>query len=549
MSEMWLAASLHLTDGRVLRFGPDERDDAALPSGITFDTQIPGGFGSGALTLPRPAALRADDARLFSHLRLYGPGNVTYYEGRVVGTPQLGASQARLETEGWAAHLDDNEAFREIYVDSDLSRWGPPSVQRRLNLVATYSARDGSVTPDATSGSPSLHLSFDGAWSAAPGLPLAESLYSSDGILIDSIYYAWQRVANVSSGDSNWHWCVWLANDDALAAADSSGELRAAGPGSGTVAASTASRRYAAVSHYYGAAGGTAGVIYVLGFTCLAVYGRHGLTKRGTATTTRPQGLSGGDIIGNIVERAAPLLSVQPVLLDQGAYEITHLAFREPTTARGGVEQVTALGGSALAPNDWGVYDNREFFWLPPGSYGRTWRARRDQTATLTSDGPDATSRANGYYVTYRDGAGSVHSVGPPGSGADLTTADLADTDDGNPANRIPGRWRHADVGITSQAGALLIGRLLLAEANRVTWRGPIAIEGEVMDTAGGKHPACAVRAGDRIVVEDDDPAERTIVSTSYDHDALRLTANVGAPPRTVETLLAQLAAATELAA
>jgi len=90
----WIAASLFLSDGRVIRFGPDEADAENVPSDIAFDTSNPGGFGSASITLPRPEDLRTDDAKLFSHVELYGPGNIVYYEGFINGIPQVGADSS-----------------------------------------------------------------------------------------------------------------------------------------------------------------------------------------------------------------------------------------------------------------------------------------------------------------------------------------------------------------------------------------------------------------------------------------------------------------------
>jgi len=55
----WLAASLYLSDGRVIRFGGDEADVENQPSGISWDTNNPGGFGAASITLPRPEGLAA----------------------------------------------------------------------------------------------------------------------------------------------------------------------------------------------------------------------------------------------------------------------------------------------------------------------------------------------------------------------------------------------------------------------------------------------------------------------------------------------------------
>jgi hypothetical protein len=73
-------------------------------------------------------------------------------------------------------------------------------------------------------------------------------------------------------------------------------------------------------------------------------------------------------------------------------------------------------------------------------------------------------------------------------------------------------------------------------------------VSGEAEDEYGNNLPAALIRAGDRIVVSDSgDTTARTIASTSYDHGSLTCTASIGATPDSLEALLGQLAAVTDL--
>ena len=546
--DKWLAANLAYTDGRVKRFGPDERDDGDIPKSIQFDTQAPGGFGSGSLVLPRPPKLRADDAKLFSHAWISGPGNKTAYEGRVTGVPQVGPSEIRLELEGWSAHLDDDETFQEIYSDIDFSHWQGASAQRKLDLIASYSFHDPSVVPDA--GQPSLQQGYTGNWNATTGRPYASAYYDAHGVELGSLYWAMKVDGRISPADSNWNIEARLCDDDRSSNVNDSGNLRpgTGSPQTGTVTASGVAKYFSELANWYTNSGGGEGTEHAIWWTCLAVRSKHGLTPRGTESATEAKGFYGSDVLAHALGKAAPLLNYTlNESIEQSTFVIPHLVFKEHTTVRQVIEQVTALGGASNVPNDWGVYENREFYWRSPGSYGRTWRVRKDQVAEPTSEGPDASERISEIKITYRDGSGTNHTVGPPGSGADYETPQLQDTDPQNPANRV-GRKRHREVGITNQDGAVLIGQLLLAEANRVDWRGTTKIQGEATDSADNTLPAYMVRAGDRIVIEDDeDPTERAINSTSYSHDDMTMTANSGASPHQLEVLLAQLAAVTDL--
>jgi hypothetical protein len=205
------------------------------------------------------------------------------------------------------------------------------------------------------------------------------------------------------------------------------------------------------------------------------------------------------------------------------------------------------IGSPAPYANDWGVYEDKEFFWKTPGSYGRTWRCRRDTSATPSSDGPDVASRISGIQIAYRDGAGREFTVGPVGSNSDYETADLEDTDPSNPANRVQRKWQRRDIGISNQTMAVQVGQMLLTESNRIDWRGSVELEGEIFDEAGNPYAPWEMRAGDHIVFEDDpQPVARPIVSTSYTHDSMTVRADIGAPPKRGDVMFGQLAAAVE---
>lgn len=541
----WLACELVYDDGRVRRFGPDERDDADIPKSITFDTQIPGGFSTATVVLPRPPDLRADDAALFSSVNFYGAGKRIAYEGRVVGIPQVGAQEIRLQLEGWVNHLADDARFRAVYRDIDLTRWGETSNARKeANIGFGYSPEVSIAPTRDDSVKPALRLTRNGA----------QATKSTQEVFFDSgipggLSAAWIDVATyIGYGASDAAMQIIAISNDTFADQLASGDFDGGPQAFNEYGTFTSPRRALAIQvrRDTAAAFGADGADYGAFFKGIAVYGARVPTVRGTDPDA---GFFGSDIIANALDRAAPLLTYSlDDSIETSTFVIPHMTFLEPTTARAVVEQVTALGGAQLVPNDWGVYQYREFFWRGPGTYGRTWRVRQDQVATPISEGPRATDRLGGIMISYQDGAGATHTVGPPGSGADLESTLLVDTDPSNPATRLQRKWGHESVGITSQEGALNIGALLLADANRINWQGTIHIEGEAIDDAGNPYPPWMVRAGDRIVVEDAaDTSERTISSTSYDHDALAVTANIGAEPEAGQALLANLAAATGL--
>ena len=530
----YLAVSLNLSDGRAIRFGGDEANPENIPYDISFDTQIPGGFASASITLPKPANLYADDARLFSDVVIYGRGGRVFYEGFVTGVPQVGANEIRLELSGWASALERYQTFKEIFVDRDLNAWEGPSTGRKtaVRSAATLEIQDSSVEWDVTA--PALVLSAEKATTN----PMVEAYYDAgSGLVIHSIYY---DMTSISS--SSYSGVIGVSSDDRLTATNATSDLLTGTNSSAAGTFTPATKRRYAYSQFtlLGTVGSTSTEMKLRN---LAVYGDHSLTLQGTD----PKGVFGSDVVRYVIGKT--LLNTTSESVEQSSQIIRHLAFREDTPINEVIEQVTAIGSSTTQPNDWGVYEDKTFFWATPGSYGRIWRVRRDQVATAMSEGPDADARIAGVKVVYYDASGREKSVGPIGSNADTETSELESIDPDNPAKRLPGAYEAVNVGLVPlEADAINIGKLILNERNQLKWRGSVEIQGEATDENGNRYPVALVRAGDQIVIEDDnDTRPRPINSTSYSHSDLSLQANVGARPDTLESLLGRLAAVTEL--
>jgi hypothetical protein len=538
----WIAAQVNLTDGRSIRFGPDEADAENIPSAISFETTNPGGFSSGSITLPRPENLYADDAKLFSDVRLYGPGDVTYYEGLITGVPQIGTTEIQLELSGWSSVLERYQTFREIFVDRDLSRWSEMGTTLRLFFTNNGYTYQGGPAVEASDTGPTLLL----AASLGQVNPVNHAWYTATpGCRVGSIYY---EMTSISS--SVYTGAIGVSNDLAMTATSSTGDLLTGSNSSATGTFTASHPNPDSASHAYleFLAGGGENPSSDKRFAIknLAVYGNHGLTKRGTA----PEGFYASDVIAYIVGKAS-VLNVGEI--ESTSFVIPHLTFTEDTDLRTAIERVTAFGGNQNVAHDWGVYDNREFYWQSPGTYGRTWRVRREVNTTSSSDGPDADRRIAGIKVLYEDAAGTQKSVGPVGSNSDYETNDLLDADPDNPAHRIPGAFAVESIGIapietgyTYSRLAVNAGIMLLNERNRLDWRGSIEISGEVEDTSGNVFPVSQVRAGDRIEIADDERTH-TVTATSYDHSSMTTRCDVGARPDSFGALLEQLAAVTDL--
>jgi hypothetical protein len=541
-----LSLSVTASDGRVTRWGPDELSPRDIPGGLSFGTSIPGGFKNMSCALMRELTADYPDEALFDDVKLLGPGNETAWEGRMVQFPRQHADQFSVNpgAVGWAAHLLDDSSFREIYVDRDLSHWGPMSVQRRMNLFGTTNKlSDGKVVTDVSNAEPALALEFEAPWAAAPGVPATEAIYDSGGIPLGSLYYAWKKGGTVNSADANWSWLAYLMTTDTYSVSDPTAQLRAGGPSTGTLTTTATNRLFAAVQHSYNTGANGATSVYGIYWTVLAVYGRHGLTKQGTENATTAKGFYASDVIADIVGRAAPMLTFTTGTggsIATTGFIIPHLSFKDPTTAEAAISLI-----NSYHLYEWGVYDNRTFFWRPPDPDRLTWEARLSDGAQVSLEGDDANNIFNGVFVTYTDPSGRVGTVGPPGSVADATDSSLGDTSLTNPVNAhgIPRRWGRLEISnMTTQAGAIQLGAVWLAEHNLPTRRGQLTLKGLVQHPTKGMRPVWSVRAGDYIRIADrpNDPVRR-IIETSYDHDSRTLTASLDQTVFKIEAIMERM--------
>lgn len=534
-----LALAVTHADGRVSRWGPDELRAQDIPDNLRFGTTLPGGFKDLSCDLLRRIDVEYPDQALYDDVLAHGPGGEIAFEGRMAQFPRSHGDSFGITpgAVGWQTHLADDKSFREIYVDRDLSKWDVASIQRRLNLVGNYAHQDHSVFPDVTTGAPVLSTRVTDPWDAS-AKAICEAFYDSGGIPLGSLYYAWAKNGNVNSADVNWSWIARLAVEDTLATADSSGNLRAAGPGTGTLTATTSTRRFAALTLSYnlGAAVNNQGNNYEVNWSCLAVYGNHGLTKQGTASATAAQGFYASDMIAHAVSQAAPLLNYTTGAdgsIETTAFVIPQAAFLDPTTAATVIETL-----NAYHLWEWGVYDNRTFFFRQPNPDRLCWEARLDQGAYLDAEGDQADDLYNGVLVRYQLPDGTSRVAGPPAAywpngvaRADVTDTSLVDTSETNPINAhgIPRRWETIDVSFpTTDLGGVQLGAVWLAEHSLPQRRGTLTFTGSAKHPTAGDRPAWAVRAGDYVRISDH-PADvpRRIIETSYDHRSRRVSCSL----------------------
>lgn len=522
--------------GRHYRWAGDEPKPTNVPQGMTYSDTMPGGFEQFGCTLPRKADVDYADLERLSTITIRGAGGAIAGQYRLEGAPRRSGDQLSISPAavGWQAALEDNKSARMIYRDIDLSRWGGASSQRRLNLLATnYQTSDASVVPDETTGAPRVACEIQTAVWAVTDKPNVEGWYSGNEMVLSSIYWAYDKTSTIALPDANWIFEVYLVDNAEGNLGNAAGIVEAAS-GAGTLTTSGVDKKFAAVTLTYNAAGGVANRLYGLYFKNLAVYGTHGLTLRGTEPNA---GFFASDVVTHAVQTWAPSLQVIPGSVQVSSFVIPHLIFTEATTAGEIIRQA-----SRFDLPDWGVWDDKVFYWNERGAVGRKWRARVGPSE-LEETGATVDRLWESIMVQYQDVDGSARTVGPPGSGADTETSTLKDSDPANPANELGIVRRDLlQMGVSTSAGAIEVGRRFLTDSRQLDRSGRARAVGYIEDDRGVTHPYWKPRAGDQITfVDASDTSYRRIVKTDKDHDARTVSFDLDAPPEGLQALLERL--------
>lgn len=523
-----LAVTVEGRNGVLKRWGPDEVDGADVPLGLSFTTAIPNGFDTLTSSLLRRIDLDYPDLQLLGDVNVYGPGQEPVWQGRHTQFPREHGDDFNITPSavGWAAHLLDDPSFSEVYVDVDATRWGDTPLNRQITVQSvSISMGDFSWSTDQ-----------GGLMCALPNQQLgtqtdAEIWYIAPaGVLIAKVMF----IGADHSLPAGWEGpTVRTFTSDAGA-----GEVGYSLTFDGTLRSQAITpQRYVVFREYSnGAVAVTPAAGANRSIKTIGAYGDHGLTTQAIDSST-PDGIYLSDIVEDVVSRAAPLLDTSDI--DTNTIVIPHCVFEQSTASD------ALLSLNNYAQWDWGVYENRRFFFRAPDPDRLTWIVRLSEGTGLGLEGEQADDVYNGVIVKFTDAlTGQTKVYGPTGAAfADFTDDSLADTSADNPANQagIPRKWGVLDMGstVTTQAGALTIGQAWLGEKSLPQRRGTVTVKGWAHHPTAGLRPAWAIRAGDFVRIEDH-PADvpRKIIATSYDHQSRTNTLTVGNTSHKIDAIL-----------
>lgn len=547
-----LSVNVTSSSGRVFRWGPDESDASSIPAGMTITTQMPGGFGAMHCDLQRRPDLTYYDLDRFAPCTVTGAGGaLTAFDGYLSSRPMNRGDSYSFSPEaiGWSGHLKDNASFSMVYIDRQLSKWTPPSYTREAAFNSagfSYLGTTGALV-DGT-GNPALQL----LQTTPFGKTEIEMIYDSGANNVIA-RIAMSNITRVTYGAGN----LSLSLTARVWSDDHNGN-EIIGPSSSDATSmdwtpSTA-QRWAVLDYTDSGTGISTATGTSYGFYCgnVQVHGNHGLTRRvgpsGNASPSVDDGYYGGDIVAHIIQTACPLLTttrgVSAGSVWNDTFVVPQLSFNTPVSPDTAMQQL-----NQYYLYDYGVYENKAFFWQPPGS-GRVWHLRVGDGVKVTDQGPQIETAFNGVVVQYTDPAGQARYVGPPGYAGDkdpvsgnTSSALLQDTSSTNPCNQY-GRTRRAllQMGTTTWQGAVTVGQIFLATAGARPSSGSAIVKGFAQDSNGRDWPVWMIRSGDTVIFDDtNDQSSHYILSTSYAHDSLTNTLTLDAPPNRLDWLIQRL--------
>jgi hypothetical protein len=517
-----LFAEVTTHDGTRYRWDANQAPGSRLRN-FSFRTKIGEGFADANGQLARRIDLDYPDLGLINTVTLTGADGSVAYEGRLAAMPRdlSDTHSIGVTLTGWMAHAKDKK-FSEIYRDATLGRWGNASRARiagTLALTPAYVHSDWSTsaTVDPSATVPSILQQTGRMVASASQRSVAESWYDAGPELaIGSLYY---ELFTTIGTDASWTTQATLSTDDIGTSTDAgTNHNGAVGPTAATLTATTATKRYALLQSFYGGTF-TGDGEWAAFWRSPAVYGTHGLTKRGTEPNA---GFYASDVMRDIVSRWCPQLDTSGI--EDTSYVIGQLAFHDRTFPFDAFLELNKYHLWHL-----GVWENKRLDFRPYDLTDYDWEIRTDDPGTTFSpQGPSTDTLFNGITVQYQDILTGTTNVLTPD-----TNPELADTSSTNPWNQH-GVDHWDEITLTTpdtEAGAAYLGVAALADRNTPKTPGTITVRGYIRDRAGNDQPAWKPRAGDTISITNfPNDSPRLIVETDYNDEDKSLRIAVDRP-------------------
>lgn len=534
--------------GRTYRWGEDEIAPDQAIEDLSDSDAVPGGYKEMSGSLARRPNVDYADMQRGTRIELFGAGQAKIGEYRLQQAPQTAGDKLVMDPAavGYQANLGDDESAREIFRDVDLGGWQEASARRRATATDYFNGSTEILPagdPNGSNAWPALvHRMME--QTSAPRESV-ESWYDGAGIELGRVDHKFVNAKGMGSGDPNWNNQMVACKDDVGASAVVLHDHHAS-TSSLEVDIDTVPPSKTWLQIYDSYVGpNILQAEQQAQWRNIAVYGRHGLPVLNG--TTPEAGLLASDVIAYAIAKWAPQITFRTGsrgTIRPTGFPIPHLVFKEPTTVADMIDQANRFELSEWAV--WHGQDGPTFYLNPRGEReGRKrWRARV-RPAQLKETGPSMDRVFNGVLVQYPDVDGTTKIVGPPGSGYQMTSSNLVDSDPLNPANQIPGlrRWtKIAMNGVATKLGAIETGKRFLEQTKLLDGSGEATLNGYVEDDHGTFWPYYCVRSGDLIeFVDSSIPGDRYIVSASRSRASRSVTISLDAPPDSMEALLERL--------
>lgn len=515
--------------GSATRLGPDEYEAAGIPQAIDTADGAPGGHRTASFNLVRDPRRDWPDLHLVDDVVIYGrtrPLGRSAFEGQLAHFPsELGDGMSiGVNAVGHQVLLSEDESWRALYVALGFDGWGEAPFVRRERIAEDLGWPQGKISLATDSGGL--------VWDVPDGQALSANEVTEAhfqlpaGVKAARLGYRGTRRGSWASMEE-----AKLRKDDAE---DHSGaeEVSLTLDGTARTTSEFTPRRYLALRARV-TSENTPGPGRQQAYDRLAVYGDNEIPLR--EIEDELPGVYAHDVLSHMLDTGAPGLNYRVgaggTIVPNTNFVLPDLAFPDTGKVADAVPKL-----NAYFLNNYAVWDRKEFHWHPWDPNRLTWRATIAGGAHWSPAGRQAETQLNGMVVSFDDHAGRPRLAGPPGSGCDVESELLLDTDRSNPyTRRGRRRWGvlRVDFPLAFGSTAVQIGHVKLLEQKIPQRSGTLVIrplgEGHVPQLEHptmGPLPTHAARSGDYVELDGWPEPEpfRIIEKPSYQHESKSLT-------------------------